>query len=81
MDCQICGDNKEVAYRPSSKQALCPTCAKETPRKVTRAEFDKQYWDKDAEVPESTRREFYSDYLSSTNTLPEYIKATTSNID
>jgi len=45
------------------------------PRKASRAGFDAAYWTggDPATIPESTKRRFYSDYLTSTHTLKKYI--------
>lgn len=80
MYCKICGDENNISYRPGRRQVLCDTCAKDTPVKVSRSSFDRQYWGNDPTVNESIKREFYEDYLASKNTLPEYIKATTSEV-
>ena len=82
MHCNICGDDRTAHYRPNQRQVLCDHCAENTPAKVSRSEFDKAYWNEpEAEQPpESTKREFYSDYLTSCNTLREYITATTAEI-
>lgn len=79
MYCRICGD-ETATYRPSKRQTLCDSCSKDTPVKVSRSSFDAQYWHNDTSVLESTKREFYEDYLASECTLPEYIKATTSEV-
>lgn len=84
MYCRICGETNGIQYYPSKHNTLCRHCAKDTPRKVSRETFDREYWKSDDHnegpdsVPESTKREFYSDYLASTHTLPEYIERTTS---
>lgn len=79
MYCRVCGVRENVEYRPSKLQTLCDPCSKETPRKIGREEFDAAYWKGEGAdtVPESTKREFYSDYKTSTHTLEEYIEATT----
>jgi len=77
--CQICGDTRRVKYYPSKRQSLCAYCATSVPRKVSRAVFDKKYWNGHPEnVPIGIRREFYEDYLRSGDTLPQYMKATIS---
>lgn len=78
MYCRICGSLNNVRYYATKRQSLCRFCAKDTPEKVGRSTFDKQYWGADVDVPESTRREFYSDYLSSSETVTDYIASTTS---
>jgi len=75
-ECRVCGD-EEATYRGVQRQTMCEACRKGTPAKVGRAAFESQYWEgKAEEVPLSTRREFYSDYLTSTYTMRAYIKAT-----
>jgi hypothetical protein len=84
--CRICGDEKNVRYRPAQGQSLCNSCWQDTPAKVSRESFERAYWKRDdgsdgrEDVPESTRREFYADYLASTNTLKDYLASTTSSI-
>lgn len=81
MYCQVCGDEKAPKYYPSKRQTLCHACAEDTPAKIGQEKFNLEYWGEELpNVPESTRREFYEDYLRSTHALPEYIKATTSSI-
>ena len=82
--CRICGSEHDVAYRAAQRQSLCQSCWLDTPRKVSRESFDASYWkmedgsDGRADVPMSTRNEFYSDYLASNDTLADYIAHTTS---
>lgn len=84
MYCRICGvtdDEVRIQYYPNKRQALCRHCAKGTPSKVGRIEFDRLYWAGATEndPPESTRREFYSDYLASRHSsVASYLAATTS---
>lgn len=79
MYCRICGTEKSLKYYPRKLQTLCPPCAADTPAKVSKETFDREYWGVELpNVPESTRAEFYDDYLCSTHMLPEYILATTS---
>ena len=79
--CAICGDESGVKYYPGKYNALCPSCAVDTPDKIHRDNFNVAYWGKGWEdVPQSTRREFYDDYLASTCTLDEYIKQTTEEV-
>ena len=75
--CKVCGDERETEYYPSKRQTLCPSCAADTPRKISREAFDRAYWRGDTTVHPSIRREFYADYLASSYTLAEYIAATT----
>lgn len=79
MACRICGSEENVRYVFEAKQFLCKSCAADTPKKISRSEFDNVYWNGDKTVPEAIRREFYSDYLSSSNTLEEYIRTTSSS--
>jgi len=74
MYCRICGDTANVKYYPGKRQALCPHCSKDTPRKVSRENFDRQYWSGDSDAPEGIRREFYADYLASSDTVQQYIE-------
>jgi hypothetical protein len=81
MGCRVCGDEK-ATYRLGKRQYLCNLCNNGTPVKVDRASFDLHYWGAGAnEVPESTKREFYSDYLTSTHTIGAYIAATTTQAE
>ncbi|HUU93201.1 MAG TPA: hypothetical protein VM238_18560 [Phycisphaerae bacterium] len=74
MACRICGDERNVQYYPSKRQALCRSCALDTPRKVARGVFDRLYWRGAGDVAPSIKAEFYSDYLSSNLALGPYIK-------
>ena len=79
--CKVCGDETTARYRLGARQTLCDGCGKDTPRKATRESFDAFYWNGDSETPpESTKQDFYEDYLRSANTLKEYRKATTSTL-
>ncbi len=81
MYCRVCGDSRNVRFYSSKRQALCAACAKETPAKVGREAFDRQYWGGEAgTVPEAIKREFYSDYVASTHDLPDYIEHTASAV-
>lgn len=78
IECRICGMNHGgVEYRQDARQYLCRDCYRDTPAKIGREEFDRAYWSNPEDVPASTKREFYSDYLASTHDLKGYIKATT----
>lgn len=80
--CRVCGTEDGVEFRESKRQSLCVSCNKETPRKVGRDAFDKRYWGAHLdEVPMSTRREFYSDYLTSDCSLEKYIETTTTRLE
>jgi hypothetical protein len=87
MYCRICGHTHGLKFYPAKRQTLCKFCAKDTPAKVGRLEFDQAYWTPSiadngdtvaCDAPESTRREFYADYLTSNDNLAEYIAHTTS---
>jgi hypothetical protein len=76
MNCKICG-SEQAQFRDGNRGALCNSCFENTPVKVTRKQFDMEYWGIEAfKVPECTKKEFYSDYLSSTKRIEEYTKAT-----
>lgn len=75
--CNICG-HQEASYASHQRQVLCKACIKETPHKLSRADFDVKYWgDNVITVPASTRKEFYDDYLASKFCFDDYKKATT----
>jgi hypothetical protein len=77
MYCKICGDERNVAYRPAARQSLCDSCSADTPAKIGRVNFDRWYWDGRAgEVCESTKRDFYEDYLRSNHTFDQYLVVT-----
>lgn len=77
MYCRICGEENNVKYYATKRQALCRHCAKDTPAKVSRAAFDRKYWAGDDDCPESIRREFYADYLASRHgSIESYMEAT-----
>lgn len=75
MSCIICG-TEGAHWRPSKRQTLCRECSAETPRKVSRAKFNRVYWGAEP-VSAAIAREFYSDYLASTCSLAQYIRETT----
>jgi len=81
--CKICGDENNVSYYAGNRGNLCPSCAKNTPRKVGFAEFVAAYF-KGQDMTDygnhNTAKEFYDDYRASTHNLADYIKATTSAI-
>lgn len=78
--CRGCGDESAV-WRPSKRQALCASCNAETPRKASRASFERRYWGVCVDdVPHGTRCEFYADYLASELNLTDYIGATSVDI-
>ena len=81
MYCRICATHRTVSFRRACRMNLCDHCASETPRKASRANFDRAYWGaKFATVPESTRREFFNDYKVSCCTLAEYKEKTTGDL-
>ena len=81
MSCRVCG-HSVAEFRPRSGLVLCQACHADTPAKVGRQEFDRRYWGADLlQVPEATRREFYSDYLHSACTLDRYIAETSCPAD
>ena len=77
MSCRICGNTK-ARYCSTKLQYLCKTCNQGTSPKVSRSCFEAVYWAAEGAnaVPNSTRTEFYQDYLSYKGTLAEYIEAT-----
>lgn len=79
MGCRICGD-PTATYRGRSGLTLCDWCHEETPKKVDRETFEREYWKGWADtVPESIRREFYDDYRHSTyGPVADYVAATVS---
>lgn len=82
MGCRICGDNNGASYRMLKLQVLCPICDKDTPDKMNRSEFDAHYWgSKLSDIPNSIRREFYSDYLSSSLSFTDYKEQTTDKME
>jgi len=42
--CRVCGIEEGTEYRASKHQTLCGPCAAETPRKASRAAFERRYW-------------------------------------
>jgi len=78
--CKICGSS-DGQYCSTKLQVLCKHCSRETPRKVGRDSFDARYWVGCKDVPESTKREFYIDYLRSGETLTSYIRSTQQEVE
>jgi hypothetical protein len=82
MECRICGDDG-AEMRWDAGMALCASCSATTPSKVCREQFDREFWGEGpeaAEVPYSTRRDFYADYKASTaGTVAQY-RAQTSGV-
>ena len=72
MYCAVCGVEDGVAYRYAQRQALCAYCLKDTPRKIGYEEFKAKYFSAPNDCPESTMREFYSDYKASNLTFVQY---------
>jgi len=76
--CRVCGIESGAEYRASKRQVLCSPCASETPRKASRAAFERRYWGAGVDsVPRSTRDAFWSDYLTSVSALDAYTESTT----
>ena len=81
MHCRICGETEGIEYYQHKRQSLCKHCAKDTPKKMGRLDFDQKYWGRGwQEVPNSTRSEFYSDYLASSDSFAKYVDNTTSEV-
>ena len=81
MYCRICGDENDTRYYSTKRQTLCQSCAKDTPAKVSRETFDREYWSGDDDVNDAIKREFYADYLASGHSsVKSYSAATTSPI-
>lgn len=82
MECRICGSEQRVYfYHAKGQQALCESCAKNTPSKIGPLAFAKKYWGKDwKQVPASTRHEFYDDYRASNLTYEKYEQSTTQTV-
>ena len=77
MPCKICGD-PNATYQSIKRQVLCSACSRSTPPKMARSLFDRLYWGNEVEsVPQSTRREFYEDYLTSNYNFRDYQQTTT----
>ncbi len=80
MTCRICGSKQDVNFYDGRRGALCASCAKDTPAKVSRAEFDAAYWDEGDDAHELTRAAFYEDYRASSFSLTAYIAKTVSAV-
>jgi hypothetical protein len=76
MYCRICGDENDVKYYPDKRQSLCPSCASDTPRKVGLGVFAKAMFppDVDEMPPRAIVRDFYEDYLASSQGLLDYVQ-------
>lgn len=79
MGCKICGD-EDAHYRVGKRMRLCDSCNMETPVRISREEFDEQYWSYARSIPESVKREFYDDYKTSSLTIEQYIKQTSETL-
>lgn len=80
MYCKVCGSEESNVelYLSKGCQHLCTHCAQETPKKVSKESFCKAFFNVEPEgIKRSILNEFYSDYVSSTCTLKEYIDACT----
>lgn len=78
MYCRICGDTNNVKLVGGYRGFLCPSCAANTPKKVSFDRFKEIYFAGDNDVPYPIAKEFYDDYRSSSHNLHDYIKETTS---
>lgn len=78
MSCRVCGSEKSE-YVPTRRMSLCEICLADTPAKVSREEFEREYWDgQPEEVPSGVRISFWQDYLTSTcGSVAEYKRETT----
>ena len=77
MYCRICGDENNVSFAGGNRGMLCPSCLKDTPRKVGFDTFCRAYFKGDEDCPVAIRHEFYDDYRASNYTLKQYIAKTT----
>ena len=67
-----------VYYRHHCGLILCDACSNDTPPKVCKEQFCKQYWGRNyQDVPYQIRNDFYEDYLLSPYDIKEYIRVTT----
>ena len=81
MQCRVCGTETNVAYRAKKRQSLCNVCNRETPNKIGRRAFNIRYWGSEfPDVPIGTLREFYADYLVTTQNFNDYRASTTVDI-
>lgn len=81
MYCRICGTEDNVKYYHNLLQSVCRGCGKGMPDKVSREEFYLQYWGENyQEVLSAIRKEFYEDYLHSSDDVESYIKGTVSSV-
>ena len=74
--CAICGTVERVKYRPMNRMFLCEWCHETTPAKIGYGKFCEQYFGKDADVPECTKKSFYDDYKKSECDFEQYVKQT-----
>lgn len=81
MYCKVCGTHENLSFHQPSGLTLCRYCAAEMPAepKLSRSEFYAQYFGDDHGCPDAIKREFYSDYQTSTLTFAQYVERTTSN--
>ena len=76
MQCNICG-NDNALWNSSARQVICGECIRNTPDKVDFETFRLALWTPEERkehgcVPTSIEREFYSDYIASTQDLTDY---------
>ena len=75
--CTICASTVKVAHRKHCMMTLCEICSEDTPKKLTREQFDRIYWGaRVSEVATNVKREFYDDYKKSTLNVFDYIMET-----
>lgn len=82
MRCKSCGTESNVAFKSSKGMFLCTECSSEIPRKVSREEFERLYWNEGVDqVPHAFRREFWEDYQQSRySKVADYIAATRTEV-
>jgi hypothetical protein len=77
LTCDICGSEDDIIFRHDAHLYMCMVCSDDTPRKVSRNEFNAALCKIDPEwanAPKSTRGEFYEDYCVSKGNLYEYLR-------
>lgn len=80
MFCRVCGSEENVKVRADIQcRAICKQCYKGMPKKVSKDIFDLIYWKNDKRIPDSVKKEFYSDYLYSMHDIESYIEHTVSH--
>lgn len=77
MYCRVCGSESCVKWRGAQRNYLCDSCCADTPKKVSRSEFERAYWGNEKPIA-GIANEFWEDYLNSECTLERYITETTS---